>query len=163
MRWAVSIAVFFAVAAVYANWLRPYMRDAAKLDPSSRSAKFLDWIEPVERIAFWKSETIFMARVKMVTGFLLTAATQAGGIDITPLMPFIPDQYEGIITFVWNLMPLIVSAVGWFDQQQRFDTTKPVEIVAMRTDAPEAVKEAAAVADATNKETVEVIKQAGAV
>lgn len=157
MRYAVAIAVFFTLAALYANWIRPNMRE------TEWGQRFLARIEPFERIFYWKSETIFMARVKMLCGILLTIATQAGAIDITPIMPLVPDAWEPTVRVVWNALPMIATVVGWFDQSQRFDTTKPVELVAMRTDAPEEVKAAAETAEAVNKEVVAIAKQAGAV
>lgn len=151
MKWLVLLAVVTVLIALYVVWLRPMMRK------TSWGASFLDWIEPVERKLWWKSETIFFARAKMFIGLLLTALTQLGTIDITPLMPFVPDQYEGVVKVAWNALPLIITVMGWVDEQLRKDTTKPLEIVAMRTDAPIEVKVAAAEADALNKQAAAVV------
>lgn len=156
MKWLIGLTVVTVLIAVYVAWLRPLMRKTAW------GAAFLDYIEPMERVLWWKSETILFARLKIVAGLLLTALTQMGSIDITPLMPFVPDEYEGFVKFVWNMIPLTLTVMGWVDEKLRKDTTKPLEIVAMRTDAPVEVKIAAAEADQANKIVVAAVEQSEA-
>lgn len=153
----IALAVLTVLIALYVVWFRPWMRT------TSWGAAFLDWIEPIERVLWRKSETILFARLKIVGGLLLTALTQLGAIDITPLMPFVPDQYEGFVLFVWNLLPLTLTVMGWIDEKLRKDTTKPLEIVAMRTDAPEEVKIAAAEAEVASAKAVMSAVEAKAV
>lgn len=157
MKWLILLTFLTVGVAFYVVWLRPLMRTTAW------GAAFLDWIEPMERVLWWKSETILFARLKIVTGLLLTGLTQAGAIDITPLMPFVPDDIEPFVKFAWNMIPLTLTVMGWVDEKLRKDTTKPLEIVAMRTDAPEAVKAAAADAEAVTKDAVAAAVEAKAV
>jgi Na+/proline symporter len=154
MKWVILITAVVVLIALYVVVLRPRMQKTAW------GAAVLAKIEPIERVLWWKSETILWARLKIVVGILLTLLTQAGSIDITPLMPFIPDQYEGVIKFLWNMLPLTLTVIGWVDEQLRRDTTKPLEVVAMRTDVPEEVKERVAEATAMAKAAVAEVVQA---
>lgn len=157
MKLLIGLTVIAVLVALYVVAGRPWMRT------TGWGKSFLDWIEPMERVLWWKSETILWARLQMVSGLLLTALTQAGQIDITPLMPFVPDAYEPMLMFVWNLMPLTLTLMGWINEKLRKDTTKPLEIVAMRTDAPPEVKAAAAEAEAKTTAAVAVAVDAKAV
>lgn len=151
MKWLIGLAVITAFVAVFVVFIRPGMRN----NPRFRS--FFEWIEPME-IALWKkSETILWARLKMVIGVLLTTLTQLGSIDITPLLPIIPDNYEPYVIVVWNLLPMTISVVGFVDERLRYDTTKPVELVAIPENAPHDVKVAAAQADSAKVEAVAVV------
>lgn len=128
----IGLTVLAAFVALWVTLVRPWLRT------KSWAARFFAWIEPVE-IALWrKSETILWARLKMVVGVLLTVLTQIGTLDITPIMPLVPDAYEDLFRTIFGLLPLIITLMGWIDEQLRKDTTKPIEVVA----APEAVKAA---------------------
>lgn len=100
-----------------------------------RFPDFFAKIEPIE-IALWKkSETILFARLKMVAGVLLMFLTQLGTIDLTPLMPLVPDEYEPYVRLAFNMLPLVLTALGVVDERLRRDTGTPLDIVAL----PEAV------------------------
>lgn len=157
MTWLVLLTLISILIALYVVWFRPWMRT------TGWGVRFLNWVEPIERVLWWKSETILWARLQMVTGLLLTLLTQAGSIDITPLMPFVPDAYEPLVKVIWNALPLTITIMGWINERLRKDTTKPLEIVAMRTDAPVEVKVAAAEAELKSAEAVEAVKDAKAV
>lgn len=154
MKWVIGITIFTVLLAAYVVAIRPMMQKTAW------GQAFLAKIEPIERMLWWKSETILWARFKIAIGLLLTLLTQAGQIDIMPLMPFIPDQYEGFIKFLWNMLPLAITLIGWTDERLRKDTTKPLEVVAMRTDVPDEVKEKVAEAAAMAKAAVADVVQA---
>src|SRR5690349_17715751 len=95
------LSVVIAIAMLWALWGRSWL----KSQEWAWSIAFFAWIEPVE-IALWKnSKVIFIARLKMLTGLLLTLGTQIGQIDITPLMPFVPDGWEGSVQVLWNMIP----------------------------------------------------------
>jgi hypothetical protein len=94
-------------------------------------------IEPFELWVYKKSETILWARFKVFIGLLLTTLTQAQVIDITPLMPLVPDAWEPTIKILWGMLPMFISFLGLVDEKLRNDTTKPIELVAL----PEAKKE----------------------
>lgn len=148
MLWAVTFLIAMLTAYALA---RPWLRDRPWLK------WFFDWIEPIE-ISLWKkSETLLFARTKMLAGILFTALTQLGEVDITPLMPFIPDEYERVVRFAWNLIPLSLTILGWIDQQQRYDTTKPVEIVALPEEKTVAEAEAVKKVEAANAEAKEIV------
>lgn len=125
MKILIAIAVISVLFAAYVVWLRPWMRDKEWAKP------FFRLIEPVE-IALWsKSETILKARAKMVLGGLLTILTQLGTIDITPLMPIVPEKYQTILTVAFNMIPAILIFGGWIDEMLRKDTGTPLPIVAL--------------------------------
>lgn len=148
MKILIAFTVVVVLIAFYVSWLRPWMKTTVW------GAKVLDTIEPIERALWLKSETIFWARSKVVIGIVLTVLTQAGTIDITPLMPIVPDAWEPMLKAIWSALPMTISIMGLIDEKLRKDTTKPIEIVAMRTDAPIDVKIAAAKAEAANEVAV---------
>lgn len=117
-------------------------------------------IEPIE-IALWsKSETILWARLKVLTGIILTILTQAQVIDITPLLPFIPDQYDSLATHAWAMLPMLISLMGLADEKLRRDTTKPLSVVTLPDILPPKVADALANAEAAKVEAVEIAKVA---
>lgn len=152
MKILIALTVLCVFVAFYVVWLRGWLRK------QDWACAFFDAIEPIERVLWKKSETILFARMKIVIGLLLTLLTQAGTIDITPLMPFVPDQYEPLLKVVWNALPMTITVIGWMDERLRKDTTKPLEVVAMRPDAPVFVKEAAAQAEVANAQAVAVVQ-----
>lgn len=125
MKILIGLAIISVLFAGYVVWLRPWMRDKEWAKP------FFAFMEPVE-IALWsKSETILKARAKMVVGFLLTIMTQIGTLDITPLMPIVPERYRTMVTVAFNLIPMILVIGGWVDEKLRKDTGTPLPIVAL--------------------------------
>jgi Na+/proline symporter len=125
MKFLIGLAIVSVLFAIYVVWGRPWMRKAPWAQP------FFAWIEPIEVALWWKSETVLKARAKMLLGLVLTLLTQIGTLDITPLMPLVPDQYEPMVTFAFNLLPMILTLGGWVDEKLRKDTTKPLEVVAL--------------------------------
>lgn len=120
---------------------------------------FFGWVEPLEILLFKKSETILFARLKMLTGLLLMLLSQIGTIDLSPLMPFVPEQYQGIVRVAFNFMPLIITAVGYMDESLRNATTKPIELVAVpEVGLTPEVKVAIAQADEAKDQAVAVVK-----
>lgn len=125
---------------------------------------FFAFVEPIEILLFRKSETILFARIKMVTGLLLTALTQIGQIDLSPIMPFVPDAYEPYVRVAVNFLPMVISLVGWADEILRKDTTKPLELVAVaEKDISPEVAQVIAAADEKKAEAVAVVTEAKAV
>lgn len=92
---------------------------------------FFAAIEPLEIWLWSKSETILWARLKMFVGILLTVLTQAGQIDLTPLMPFVPDEWEPMVKLAFNMLPLAITVVGMVDEKLRRETKTPLPIVAL--------------------------------
>lgn len=157
MKLLIALAVITAAIALYVVWLRPKMRK------TRWGARFLDWIEPMERVLWWKSETILWARLKIALGIILSALAQAGTINLTPFLPFVPEKYQGVANALIGFLPMLISLDGTIGERLRRDTTKPLVIVAMRTDAPEEVKAAAADAEAVTRDAVAAAVEAKAV
>lgn len=151
MKLLLVIAFVSVLFSAYVVWGRPWLRKAEWAKP------FFTFIEPVEIALWWKSETVLKARAKMILGVLLTFLTQIGTLDLTPIMPLVPDAYEPILRAAFNLLPLILTVGGWVDEKLRKDTTKPLEVVAIPEAAPAEAKAAAAEADAANAHAVAVI------
>jgi hypothetical protein len=129
----VLFVVFLAF--VWAIWARKWM--AAQPWAKGFFAVFEPW-----EITLWrKSQTILKARTLMVLGGILTFMTQLGTLDISPLMPLVPDEYEPAVRIAFNMLPLLVSVLGFIDEWMRRDTTKPLELVAVAEEsAPANVK-----------------------
>ncbi len=121
---------------------------------------FFAWIEPIEIFLFRKSETILFARMKMLVGVTLTFLTSLGSIDLTPIMPFVPDKYAATVHAVFNLLPMIITIMGMADEKLRNSVTKPIELVAIPDKVVEnnpKIAEAVAMADATKTEAVSAV------
>ncbi len=144
-------AIIFFYVLIGRSWL--------KAQPWTQG--FFEWIEPYEIVLFKKSETILWARLKMFVGILLTMLTQLGALDLTPLMPLVPDQYEPAVRLIFNFLPLAITAVGLMDERLRNNTTEPIEITALPEKAiPVEVKEAVAQANEAKAEAVAVVEEA---
>ncbi len=148
-----------SIVVVLLLWYALHGREWLKTKPWAQG--FFNWIEPIEIALYKKSETILWARLRMVVGLLLTVMTTLGTIDLTPLMPFVPDQYETMVRALFNLLPLTLSLLGMIDERLRNHTTKPLEIVA----APEnsmtpKVAEAIAAADNAKADAVAAVIEA---
>lgn len=148
---AVSLFIIAFVLAVYALWVRAWLKT------KPWAAGFFTWIEPFEIALYKKSETILFARLKMATGFLLMVLAQIGTLDLTPIMPFVPEKYQGILHVAVNLLPMALSVVGWLDEKLRNKVTLPIEIVAVpEKTIAENPTVAATVADAKSTNTVAI-------
>lgn len=121
----VPLALIVAALLVYALWGRDWLKKQPFAEP------FFAWVEPVEIALFKKSPTILFARLKVLTGFMLTYLTSVGDINLTPFMPFVPEKYQPWMNGAINLLPLVISAVGWLDEYMRKKTTLPIELVAV--------------------------------
>jgi hypothetical protein len=159
MKTLIVLAVITGLILWYALHGREWLK------AKSWAQGFFAFVEPIEIFLFKKSETILFARLKMLTGLLLMVLSQIGTIDLTPFMPFVPDQWEPYVRAVFNLLPLIITAVGWMDESLRKTTTKPLELVAVPdkvvAETPK-LAEAVAMADATKVEAVAAVAEAKA-
>lgn len=154
-----KVLITLAVITVVILWYALQGRDWLK--SKSWAQKFFAFVEPIEIVLFKKSETILFARLKILSGLVLTLLTQIGTIDLTPLMPFVPDKYESAVRVAFNLLPLLITAVGWMDESLRNKTTKPLELVSV----PEAkitaeTADAIAIAEQAKVEAVAAVKAA---
>lgn len=147
-------AVLAALLVVYALWLRPWLKTRPWAAP------FYAWVEPLELALFRNSETILFARLKIVVGVTLTVLTEMGTLDITPMMPLIPEQYRGTAQVAFNLLPLLISVVGMADERLRNTTTQPIELVAVKKDAlPIQARIAVADAELAKEQAVEIVNR----
>ncbi len=149
------LAALVALLLLYALWLRDWL----KAKPGAQW--FFDLVEPVEIFLFRKSPTILFARLKVVTGLLLTYLTSIGGIDLSSLTPFVPEKYQPWVNGTIALMPLILSMIGGADEWLRKKTTLPIELVSVKeTTAPPEVKAAIAQAEVAKVEAVAIVAEA---
>lgn len=159
MTMLVILAIFTAVLLWYA------LQGRAWLKTKPWAQEFFALIEPAEIKLFKKSETILFARLLSFLGVVLTFLTQIGEINITPLLPFVPDKYALIVQGAYSCLPLIISLFGGMVEWLRNRTTKPLELVAVPdkvvAESPK-LTEAVAMADATKTEAVQVAVQATA-
>lgn len=125
MKILIGLSALAAVLTWYALWGRDWFKN------KPWAAWVFDWIEPFEIALYKKSETILFARLKMLSGVILMALTQIGTIDLTPIMPFVPDAYEPYVRVAFNLLPLVLTLMGVIDEKLRNATTKPIELVAV--------------------------------
>lgn len=96
------------------------------------AARYFEVVEAAEIALFKKSETILFARLKTVTGVALVLLTQAGQIDVTPLLPFLKEEYRSWVATAVGLLPIALSIVGMIDEHLRKGTTKPLAEVAAK-------------------------------
>jgi hypothetical protein len=126
---------------------------------------FFELIEPIEIFIYKKSETILVARSLQGLGAILTVLTWVGSIDITPIMPLVPEKYQPYVHAAMSFLPLVLNALGAIVERLRNQTTKPLELVAVPdkvvAETPK-IAEAVAMADATKQEAVAVIEEAKA-
>jgi hypothetical protein len=90
----------------------------------------------------------------------LTVLTSLGSIDLTPIMPFVPDKYAGMVRAVFNLLPMIITVMGMVDEKLRNGVSKPIELVAIPDKVVQEnpkIAEAVAMADATKTEAVSAV------
>lgn len=149
----IVLAIITALLLWYALQGREWLKSKAWAAP------FFAWIEPIELALYKKSETILVARLKVVVGAVLTLLTQIGSIDLTPIMPFVPEKYQPYVNFAINLVPLAISAMGFLDERLRYTVTKPVELVAVaEKDMPPEVADALGTADAAKVDAVAAVE-----
>jgi hypothetical protein len=119
------------------------------------AAGFFAKIEPIE-IALWsKSETLLWSRFLPFLMMLSGALTWLGAIDVSPLYILLPEKFHPWLA----ALPFVtVALLGVVNEILRWQTTKPVEIVAVPDNAPPAVATAIAVAEAAKIEAVAEIK-----
>jgi hypothetical protein len=144
VNFAIFLAFVAAFVAIYALWLRPWMRTRLW------AQGFFVLIEPVE-ILFWrKSETILWNRLLMLMGALPPILEQLEKLNIPALQGLVPEKYQGW----WTLTFTVIGIIG---EYQRRDTTKPLEVVALPVDMPPAVAAAVARAEVANATVVAAV------
>jgi len=159
MKVLIPLALFVALLL----WYAIHGREWLKTKPWAQG--FFELVEPVEIVLFKKSETILFARLLSGLGVVLTMLQQFDGVDLTPILPFIPDAYKLYVTVAINSLPMLISGLGYIVERLRNRTTKPIELVSVPdkvvAESPK-LTEAVAMADATKTEAVAAVAQAKA-
>lgn len=155
------LIVLLAVTLLVLFWVL-HGRAWLKARPWGWSQRLFAWIDPIE-IALWrKSETILFARFKVLIGVVLTLLTNLGQLDLSPLVAVFPERHQGIARMFITFIPLTITMLGMVDEFLRRSTTKPLEVVAVPDAAPHQIKEAVREVEKTNREAVEIVKEAKA-
>ena len=155
--------VLYVALAAILLWYVLGGRAWLKLKPWA--AGFFAAVEPIEILLYRKSETILWARLKMLVGVVLTVLIYLGSLDLTPIMPFVPQKYHALVQALYNLLPMLITLVGMADEKLRNTSTKPIELVALPdklVTANPGVAAAVAVADASKAEAVAAAAEAKA-
>jgi hypothetical protein len=155
----IVLAVIAGLLLLYALWGREWLKT------KSWAQGFFAWIEPIEIFIYKKSETILVARSLQFLGAILTVMTWVGSIDITPIMPLVPEEYQAYVKAGMSFLPLVLNALGAIVERLRNQTTKPLELVAVPdkvvAETPK-LAQAVAIADATKVEAVAAVAVAEA-
>jgi hypothetical protein len=151
MKILIALAVITVLIALYVIKGRPWLKT------TSWGKAFLDKIEPMERRLWWNSETMLWSRFKV---FLGTALTTLVAVDWNSVSPLVPEKYR---PYLLALPTIFIQLDGLIGERLRKTTSQPLEVVAMRTDAPVELKLEAAEAKLKTAQTVEAIKQSEAV
>lgn len=125
MKILIPLSLIVAVLLLYALWGRDWLKT------KPWAVGFFAWVEPIEIVLFKKSETILAGRTLQGLGYVLSILQQVNGIDFTPILPFVPEQYRGYVNAAIGAMPLLISAIGAMIELLRNRTTKPIELVAV--------------------------------
>lgn len=149
---------WFLIAALITTLIYVMIRPWLKEQPWA--APFFKFMEPIEIKLFKKSETILFARLKVLVGVLLTLLTTLGSVDLSLILPLLPQEHRGIAQAIISLMPMIISVMGLMDERLRNTTTKPIEMVALPENKPLPLDVVIAVeaANQAKAEAVAVIK-----
>lgn len=139
MKTLIVLAVITGLLLAYALWGREWLKTKAWAQP------FFGWIEPIEIALFKKSETILVARMLQFLGVALTGLIWIGSIDITPIIPLVPEKYQPYLHVVMSFMPQVLNGLGAIVERLRNQTTKPLELVAV---PDKVVAESPAIAEA---------------
>lgn len=148
------LTILFLLTAFMLAWV-VWGRAWLKAQPWAWSIRFFALIEPIE-IALWsKSETLLWSRFLPVLMALSGFLTWLGAIDVSPLYIMLPDKYHPWLA----ALPFVtVGLLGIVNEILRWQTTKPVEIVAVPDAAPPAVVAAIAEAEVAKDNAVAEIK-----
>jgi hypothetical protein len=125
MKTLVVLAVITGLLLLYALWGREWLKT------KSWAHGFFAWIEPIEIVLFKKSETVLFGRLLQFLGVVLTGLIWVGSIDITPIIPLVPEKYQLYLQVAMSFMPQVLNGLGAIVERLRNQTTKPLELVAV--------------------------------
>lgn len=150
--------IILAIITALLLWYALQGRDWLKAKPWAQP--FFAWVEPIEIKLFKKSETILFARSLSLLGGVLTFLTYIGNINLSPIIPFVPEKYQTIVNVAVESLPLLISVIGGMVEWLRNRTTKPIELVAVaEKDITPQVARAMAFADATKDDAVAKVEE----
>lgn len=127
MLWFLLVfGVFLLVIMNYTLWFREWL----KTRPWPWSQRYFEWIEPIERVLYKKSETILLARSLQALGTISAFLTVLSGMDFYQLIAFIPERWQP-----WVLAsPFIATTIlGIVQEIQRRYTATPLDVIALPT------------------------------
>ena len=104
MKTLIVLAVITGLLLWYALQGRDWLKTKSWAQP------FFDWIEPIEIVLYKKSETILFGRLLQLLGVALTGLIWVGSIDITPIIPLVPEKYQPYLLLIF------IKYVGKFDE-----------------------------------------------
>lgn len=148
MALLITFLVIVAIILIYALWLRDWL----KQQPWAQG--YFDLVEPVERLAFKKSETILWARTLQIIGLLMTFLAGLGEFDLSPLLAFLPEKWK----WVASMLPLIISVAGSINVKLREQTTLPLEVVALPDKVSSDVAVSVQAAVVASKDAIATVK-----
>jgi hypothetical protein len=125
MKILIVLAVITGLLLLYALWGRDWLKS------KSWAQGFFAFIEPVEIFIFKKSETILVARSLQGLGAIMIVLSWLGEIDLTPIMPLVPEKYQPYVHAASTFLPLVLNGLGAIVERLRNQTTKPIELVAV--------------------------------
>ncbi|MDI2071534.1 hypothetical protein ABIF68_007848 [Bradyrhizobium japonicum] len=153
------LALFVALAFIYALILRPWLKKQAW------AQGFFASVDTLESALFKKSETILVGRLLWVGGLFVTfydsLATFAHTLDLTPLTTRIFDWLQ-IPPDMRNLSATAaIGIIGLLINRLRKTTTKPLDVVALpQAQVTPAAAQAIARADVANQQAVKAVEEA---
>ena len=153
------LALFVALAFIYALILRPWLKKQAW------AQGFFASVDTLESALFKKSETILVGRLRWVGGLFVTfydsLATFAHTLDLTPLTTRIFDWLQ-IPPDMRNLSATAaIGIIGLLINRLRKTTTKPLDVVALpQAQVTPAAAQAIARADVANQQAVKAVEEA---
>jgi hypothetical protein len=124
-----TILILAAAFVAFLLWYALHGRDWLKQQPFAQG--FFEFVEPIEILLFKKSETILFARTLSGLGVVLTFLQQFDGINLAPILPLVPEAWQGVVTIAAGCLPLVISLLGMVVEWLRNRTTKPIELVAV--------------------------------
>jgi hypothetical protein len=157
MRTLITLSIITALLL----WYALQGRDWLKSKPWAWTQRFFAWVEPAEIFLFKKSRMILLARLLKWFGVILTTLQQFDGVDLTPILLFVPENYRWFLNAAVGSLPLLITIIGWMVEKLRNETNDSVETAAL----PDKVKELPEVAQVLAKadEAKEELKVVAAV
>lgn len=145
--------------ALWSGLIRPWLRKKPWWTEHFFNLPLIEWIEIN---VYRKSETLAWGRWLAFVGTAITTIAQFDPATAQTLVQMFEPVLPESMKWVAKAIPMVITLAGLFTTMQRRDTTKPLEMVEIASDAPVEAKQAAHVAEMTTKAAVADIKAATA-